>query len=185
MSRPTNPIDPPTPQEEALFWSHVEKSETCWLWMANRNRGYGRAKLRRRSIFAHRVAWVIAHGPIPDGLCVLHHCDNPPCVRPDHLWLGTDLDNQRDRWAKGRGITPEQFAAIRHPRGDDHPRRKHPELWPARSHSKLTENQVRSIRAEYAAGGVTQQALADRYGVYQTLISQIILRQTWRNLPPS
>lgn len=178
--KPSVPVVRLDPVEEALFWSHVDKSGECWVWTANRARGYGRVKVRRLSVSAHRLAWVLAFGPIPDGLLVLHRCDNPPCVNPDHLWLGTHGDNQRDKWAKGRGLTPEQFAAIRHPKGDDHPRRRHPELWPMHSHPKLTEDQVRSIRDEYAAGGVTQQALADRYRVRQTLISRIVLRQIWR-----
>jgi hypothetical protein len=84
------------------FWARVEKLSTgCWEWSGFRNLargGYGYVEGRR----AHRVAWELANGPIPEGLHVCHRCDNPPCCNPSHLWLGTDLDNARDKIAKRR-----------------------------------------------------------------------------------
>jgi hypothetical protein len=92
-----------TPEER--FWSKVQKTETCWLWMGARHPhgGYGQfVGPPIKELRAHRYSWVLAYGPIPDGLLVCHRCDNPPCVRPDHLFLGTHLDNALDMMAKGR-----------------------------------------------------------------------------------
>jgi len=89
----------------ALFWSHISKTETgCWEWTLSRlPYGYGRvAFLGNKNQYAHRVAWILTHGDIPDGLCVCHKCDNPPCINPDHLFIGTYADNAHDRDAKGR-----------------------------------------------------------------------------------
>jgi len=89
------------------FWKHVEKTEGCWLWIGNLN-AYGYGNLMRRfygkkkGFMAHRVSWEIHNGAIPAGLSVLHKCDVTNCVKPDHLFLGTQADNNRDRHAKGR-----------------------------------------------------------------------------------
>lgn len=97
-----------TEGEARRFWSKVQKNgeDQCWVWTAKKFRfGYGQFQFRRGSYIAHRISWVIAHGPIPDGMCVLHNCpdgDNPSCVNPSHLWLGTTQDNIRDCVAKGR-----------------------------------------------------------------------------------
>lgn len=102
-----------TPTMEERFWAKVDKSsgpDACWPWTDHRDRsGYGRFHEtgKRQQDMAHRSAWRIAHGPIPDGLQVLHRCDNPPCVNPAHLFLGDCADNARDKVAKGRvGATP-------------------------------------------------------------------------------
>ena len=90
---------------EIRFWEKVNKTDTCWLWTAQRTTGgYGVFRIRnpRAQTTAHRVAWEMAHGPIPDGLNVCHHCDTPSCVRPDHLFLGTQRENLRDMTVKGR-----------------------------------------------------------------------------------
>lgn len=88
------------------FWSKVDTDGDCWEWQAAKNpKGYGFFGLGRRGdghALAHRVAYELTTGSIPDGLCVLHKCDNPGCVRPDHLWLGTRADNNRDMIGKGR-----------------------------------------------------------------------------------
>lgn len=99
------------------FWRHVQKTDTCWLWTAGCDtHGYGRTRDDdNRDIGAHRASFLLAYGHIPDGLRVLHRCDNPSCVRPDHLFIGTQQDNVRDCIAKGRHskLTPEQVTQIR------------------------------------------------------------------------
>jgi hypothetical protein len=85
------------------FWAKVQKGPGCWLWTAYRNRdGYGQFRVGGRMSKAHRVSWMLHFGPIPGGLDVLHRCDNPDCVNPSHLWLGTDADHTADKVAKGR-----------------------------------------------------------------------------------
>lgn len=89
-----------------ILWVSVDKSGDCWVWTKSTRYGYGmfarRENGKTKHYLAHRVSWELANGPIPEGLQVLHHCDNPPCVRPDHLFLGTQFDNMQDAAAKGR-----------------------------------------------------------------------------------
>ena len=99
-------------EERLWYYTNITNDETsCWLWTGPQNHhGYGRISHKRtRALSAHRVAWELANGPIPPGLCVLHTCDTPTCVRNDgehsHLFLGTQLDNMQDRQRKGR--TPQ------------------------------------------------------------------------------
>lgn len=94
---------------EQRFWAKVNKTDSCWLWTAYRNRkGYGEFGMgghRGRMYLAHRVSWEMANGTIPDGMYVCHACDVPACVNPSHLWLGTATDNNRDMFAKGRAVS--------------------------------------------------------------------------------
>jgi hypothetical protein len=111
---------------------------------------------------AHRVAWELTHGPIPDGMLVCHRCDNPPCVNPPHLFLGTDALNAADKGAKGRARTTPQ-------RGEDSPA------------AKVTTEAVLQIRARYAAGGISQRELGEEYGIGQTHVGRIVrgTRRCW------
>lgn len=150
---------------ERRFWAKVKKSDGCWEWTASRQKnGYGSIALPRRDsgrmARAHRVSWMIAHGPIADGLQVCHRCDNPPCVRPDHLFLGTRAVNMADCVAKGR---------LNSARGE------------RASKAKLTAEKVNEIRARLARGA-TDQGLATEYGVSDTSIRMIRLGWTWRHL---
>lgn len=85
------------------FWSKVQKTDDCWIWTAGKTpNGYGRFSIKRKPVYAHRVSYVIEHGSISEDLCICHTCDNPSCVRPDHLFQGTHSDNQIDSVRKGR-----------------------------------------------------------------------------------
>jgi hypothetical protein len=101
------------------FWARVEKTDTCWLWMGGlRRRGYGAAWHNGRQRSAHQVAWEMENGPIPPGLHLLHTvCDNPRCVRPSHLKLGTNKENHAERVTKGRSSKHGRFARIAHREG--------------------------------------------------------------------
>jgi hypothetical protein len=100
------------------FWSKVKKTKTCWIWTGMRFVGkhgdYGgiHRSNPRRMVKAHRVSWELHFGPIPEGLLVCHHCDNPPCVRPDHLFIGTHRDNVLDCERKKRHHHVNNFAGI-------------------------------------------------------------------------
>jgi hypothetical protein len=95
---------------EARFWKKVNKGERCWVWSGAKTGGYGYMQIASRKKYAHRISWELHHGTIPQGLHVLHRCDNPPCVNPQHLFLGTHLENIADRVAKGRTRGPRKFS---------------------------------------------------------------------------
>lgn len=137
------------------FWSKVHKTETCWLWTGAVSGGGGLKHgqvlargYRRTPQKAHRIAWILTHGPIPDGKQINHHCDVPTCVNPDHLYIGTQLDNMRDAVARHR------FPLTRKPR-------------------KLPDECVRAIRV-LADGGVRHVLIARAFDVTAAAISQIV-----------
>lgn len=147
------------------FWAKVDKRgpDECWPWIGFcKPSGYGQFWWDGTMRQAHRVAWILTRGEIPDGLYACHHCDNPPCVNPAHLWLGTRAENRRDQGEKGRDQFPRPWQ-----QGERH--------WSA----KLSAEDVAEIRREYAAGGVTQTALAARYGIRNGHVSRIIRREVW------
>jgi hypothetical protein len=138
--------------------------------------GYGHFGFGSRetivTIQAHVYSWEQAYGPAPEGLNVLHRCDNRRCVRPTHLWVGTHQDNVNDMVAKGRNY--------RHPR-----KRREPPGYArgVRCHTaKLSDDAIREIRQRWGSGNVTQTALATEYGVDQTMISKIVRRQSWTHV---
>jgi hypothetical protein len=145
------------------FWSHVEKTDTCWLWRGKRSGWYGTigsASPDFKKLYAHRVAWEIGHGPIPEGLHVLHHCDTPPCVNYERcLFLGTNAENMADRDAKGRCWHPHREAHFK---------------------AKLTELQVLEIYR--LAGSMTTSALARKYGVSHMSIKYILIGKNWKHV---
>lgn len=148
------------------FWSRVQRGPDCWTWTGSRlPSGYGRFYPRFRvGLYAHRVSWEMANGTaVPGGLHVCHTCDNPACVRPDHLFVGTRLDNMRDMVAKGR--ESHHVAAF----GEGH------------HAAKLTADDVRAIRAA-AAHGESRAALARRFGVTKANVNQIVWRTAWKHV---
>lgn len=159
----------------ALFWSHVQKSENgCWEWTAYRNKkgygylGFGIGKKKTLQVIVHRLSYTIEHGEEPKE-CVLHRCDNPACVRPDHLFLGTREENNLDMVAKGRHgskLHPEQWKRNR-PRADKHAR------------AKLSWDQVREMRRLYATGAYTYQMLSDQFSMSMSQIANIIRGAQW------
>ena len=144
------------------FESKVVRANGCWRWSGNKHKqGYGKIHMDGGSAMAHRVSYLLHKGSIPDGMMVCHRCDNPECTNPDHLFLGTALDNMRDKIAKGRHVGAHA--------GEGH------------HFAKLTRRQVEEIRRAYRRGGVTQYELAARYGVTQTNISGIVNNRKWAN----
>ena len=86
------------------FWSKVCRGQGCWEWIGMRSNGYGRFRINnpRRKELAHRMAWILTYGSIPDGMVIRHKCDNTGCCNPDHLEIGTQSDNMKDMWERGR-----------------------------------------------------------------------------------
>ena len=125
--------------------------------------GYPRVRENGYTWYAHRLAWTKANGPIPEGMLVLHSCDNPKCVNVDHLFLGTQSDNMRDMYAKGRGQKSDQSGS-------------------SNGNSKMTENQVREIRRLHATGRVTVAELARQFGLKWSGCDAIVKREHWKEV---
>lgn len=148
------------------FWARVDKSGECWVWIGSRlPRGYGRFYPKWKvGLYAHRVSWEMANGrDIPVGFDVCHTCDNPPCVRPDHLFIGTKSDNAQDSVLKGRH-TKTGLPGERHPS------------------ARLTDGDVVLIRELWATGKYRQRELAERFKVSRALIGYIVRRVNWKHL---
>lgn len=162
------------------FWSHVDTSggpDACWPWTASVDkRGYGQLMDANKNRRTHRVAWELAHGPIPAEMEVCHRCDTPRCCHAEceipgcehlkdslgcqsHLFLGSRQDNAADAVSKGRTARGERNA-----------------------HAKLRPGHIRAIRAMYAAGGYTHQQLAEAYGVTRGAIEAITEGRNWKHL---
>ena len=173
----------------AAFWARVVKHDAgCWIWTGARNpAGYGGFNVRRQQRLAHRVAWTMERGAVPDGLCVLHRCDNPPCVNPDHLFLGTQLDNVADMIDKGRVARGDRSGRRRHP--EMYPREKlpaftHPETVPRgeqNGQSRLTSAAVIEIRRRHF-GGESMPSIGARFNVTSGAIFKVVHRMTWRHV---
>lgn len=138
---------------EQRFWSKVLVTDGCWVWAGGLDSdGYGRFYLQYHNFLAHRFAYELMVGEIPKGMNVCHHCDNPACVNPAHLFVGSQADNMRDRNSKSRQSRGSKCPA-----------------------AKLTEDLIPRIRADQRKQGV----IAAEYGVTQSVISEIKAGRAW------
>ena len=148
-------------QPAIRLWAKVEKQPGggCWLFTGSQHRdGYGQIRVGDRIVLAHRLAWELTYGPIPEGQDVLHSCDTPPCVCLDHLHLGNPKINAEEMMARGRH---------RASRGEQHGR------------SKLTETQVHEIRCLYEESNITKAAIARCFGVSEGAVRHILAGRRW------
>jgi len=156
MGRPQN--------TEAKFWQKVDKSggeSACWPWTGCVNvYGYGVSRFLWKQTRAHRLAYSFVNGWIPKGMSVLHHCDNPPCCNPSHLYCGTQKENMADRSARGRN-----------PHGE------------SAYQSKLTNKQVLEIRTLYAETKMSRKEIANRFQIAVGTLQKILYGDTWKHLP--
>lgn len=147
--------------------AHCPELGPCWIWVAScLPNGYGQFWLNGKRHLSHRLMWSLTNGPIPDGLCVLHNCDNPGCVRVSHLFLGTQGDNLKDMGAKGRHRLqrrPGLYRGARHPQ------------------ARLTEIQAIGAMAQWLTGRACA-AIAAEYGVSSDAIGDICRGKTWKHL---
>lgn len=141
------------------LWERVDKRgpDECWLWTGCKTpHGYGRINTAKTKglLYTHRIAYELANGPIPEGMHVCHTCDNPSCVNPTHLWIGTAAENMQDRNAKGRHyVTPH-----------------------------LSPETIKTIRQTYQTQQITQSELASMFGVSLNSIRKILLRESWKEV---
>lgn len=162
---------------EERFLAKVNKTNTCWLWAAYKDKkGYGRFSYKRadgvqRMITAHRVAYTLYKGHIPKDLFVCHTCDNPPCVNPDHLFLGTNDDNVKDKMKKGRHVAAGTHCGKAAISGENN------------SQARLTELVIRKIRVTAKHSKTSYKALGKMYGVSFQQISDIVRCKRWKHLP--
>jgi HNH endonuclease len=176
--RQPKPLTDPLPRFWAFVLEFPRRPTACWIWTGKTDKGYGKFWYHGRNVTASRFAYEQYVGPIPPGFNVCHRCDNPACVRPTHLFLGTTKTNIADAIQKGR-FDPYSLRHARKATGR------------ANCQTKLTEDQVHAIRAEYRRGAAPHstttslRGLAGRYGVTKYAIFSVVHGLTWRHLRDS
>lgn len=146
------------------FYAHLDINLTeddCWIWNGCKDKnGYGKLTLNKKDCRAHRISWQLINGEIPNKMIICHSCDNPPCVNPRHLFLGTHKINNADMIKKGR---KKIFSGSLNPM------------------AKLTENDVVEIR-KWAESGIKHGIIAYNFGIKKSSISQIVTKKSWKNI---
>ena len=160
--------------EEQRFWEKVQKTDSCWLWTGSkRNKGYGAFVFVRNGEVvqgrAHRYSYELLNGEIPDGLFVLHHCDVPACVNPDHLFLGTNKDNVDDMVKKGRHVAGGTYQKGNYEKGENH------------HAAKITARTVLEIRKDRESG-MSFSRLSKKYNLSAGYIFRIVKRTAWSHV---
>lgn len=153
--------------EKKRFWAKVDigGNEECWCWLGCTDRnGYGRSRFRgSTSEGAHRIAWILTYGEIPDGLCVCHTCDNPGCVNPKHLFVGTHADNMADMVRKGRAGRGGYYHG-------------------GSNNSKLSKVEVLEIRRLRRETSLTLREIGEMFGVLATTIYNVVSGKSWKDI---
>ncbi len=145
------------------FMKRIIKTLSCWIWQGSKAKGYGMFRIGYKNVRANRLAWIFFKGAIPTGLFVLHTCDNPSCVNPEHLFLGNAMDNCLDKMKKNRykrGIIFGEKIGL----------------------SKLKEEDIKEIRKRYQNGNVSQRSLAKTFGVRFQTIGAVVRNETWTHI---
>lgn len=145
----------------------IQDKNSCWEWKTGCfSLGYGCFSIKRKPHLAHRISWNLTFGNIPTNLFVCHKCDNPPCVRPDHLYLGTPKDNMDDKFRRGR----YKYTGPKNPAKGE-----------KQGSSKLSNKQANNIRTIYRTSKISQRALANKYNVHQRVIWRIVNNLGYKN----
>jgi hypothetical protein len=147
-------------KEKKRFWDKVDiKDENdCWNWNASKTGGYGRLMVKNNLLLATRISWILKNGEIEDGMCVCHKCDNPACVNPSHLFLGTHTDNMRDCWRKGRNS----------------------HIGEKNTNAKLTIKDVLEIRElRNNNPSLSYNNIGKIFGVTETMVGYIVRKNNW------
>lgn len=159
------PTDEQLQRWTAKFWSKAEKSGDCWIWQDSlTEKGYGQFRIGNKKIRAHRMAYLLSGGTIPNGMMVCHKCDNPSCINPNHLFIGTAKDNVRDCIQKGRHC----LTNFKKQYGERNGR------------SKLTRNDIEQIIL-LRRKGTLYRVIADKFNISITHASQICRGLFWTN----